>query len=475
MKFKLVRNEDGSYSMVEDTGPAHGYRAGQRAITPTDLSIYGEAGLFAPCTRDQFINASIQGVGVERWLFWRGTTEEINSAGILTHVGRNPNLENDYDPPSTVCGACETGTFTFCEFQWRLGEYCVNTLPRNVKAQGKRMCDRIPRYRVYGDVRDATGKVIYPSGSVIERDDEWGLVVAAAQLSQIFQSQIWTGSGLLVGAHREMLGLTAQVNTGWEDRLGDDCPGADPWVKPFNGSIGDTYGGVSICELVGAGVRNSVWRAQNAQLGVLGSEDLAIFTYPDVADSLVLQWECCMAQTCQPATTATSVQVRINAEEQLALRRRQGFIDGLYRAGSINVQGLIIGVYGDLGVPHTTNLAGTTVTADIYGLVRRVGGLQTIGGEYQDYSKTMPPRLATERNAHYGYTDMGRYAIAFNHEGYCYEEQISLSPMVMVWAPFLQFRITGVTANVISALPTPADVYGGRAVPATLAISGGPS
>jgi len=453
--LQAVRNEDGSYKlMVQER---------TRDITPSGKVIYSGEGLFHVCTKNSLINASVNGPGIANWLNWKPTIYKYNQSGILVWAGKDP--REDYTPPDTTCGWCETGNYGFCEFRWCLGEYCVSTLPRKVTDLGLRVCEAHPIYRIHGNITDAMGNVVYPSGSLIEDDDEWGLVVAANQIATIIGREMWAGTGVMVGVHREMLGLMSQINNGWADLLGTDCPGADPDVKDFDyNCIGDLYSGRSICEYVEYLVRNAVWRAVGAGLGTIAQGDMAIWSYPDIADHLVRAWECCMAQTCEPMAGTTNVNLNIDALDVLARRRAQGFINNIYQAGTINVQGMQIPVFGDLNIPHTVD--GDHKIADVYLLVKRVGGMEVLYGEYQDFEQTMPARVTAGRPGVFRTSDGGRWAWAFNNETYCYAENLEIKPRVVVAAPFLQGRIQNVCAEVLQNLQPP--MYGGKDTPPAL-------
>lgn len=442
--------------------------------TPEAKAIYGGQGLFGLCTDTQVINASISQPGIANWLNWRPSIYRTNDVGIMTFVDRVPG--STYTHPAGPCEDCgENTAFTVCEWSWCFGRYCEQAPTLDVLETGLKLCEQQPTWRLIGNLTDALGNVLPGGerGNPIQTDFEWSMVRNGRSLASDVAQQLWTGTGTGTAPNLDMVGLSLMINTGWQDKSGADCDGADPVVWPFNSNcIGDLYNGYSVCTYIEFMWQHIFYRLMGAGLGLPMEEECAIWAPPDIANALVREWACCEAQSCEPAASGNTV--FINAQEVNEEKRRRWQYPGFIFVGTIRLSNNYeIPVYSDIFIPVTKNTTAMQAVGDIYLLVKSVQGTPLLWGEYQNFSQTIDPELI-RRYTDYDVTDDGMFFTAWAARNACVSHTTYIKPRLIGHGMPFQGRLTNVCANVPGAfLPVPDDLYGGKSTPSAVTCAEG--
>ena len=428
--------------------------AGTRAMagSQTANAFYGDrddTSLFAPCVDDTLVNASIGPVGsINEWLMWRETNVELRQFPLLTAIGE----PESYSEPTGPCEDCPHPEFSACSIAYNLGTICRETPEYDVRAQGMRLCDAQPIYRLFGSVGNAA------MGTVIDRDDEWGAVQAAVMTQQRMAELAWIGNPALGSAGAEQpKGLQILVNTGYVDAdTGAVCPAVDSDVKDYGSNcIGDS-GSPSIAAYIIRLVRQARYRARMAGIGSPSPADFAIWAHPLLVDALFDNWPCedigCLANAANPA----SLQMNINVTDM----RDQ------YRArGALPVDGSFIPVHDDPFMPVTYSGTDRSVVGDVFVLLRSIAGRPVLWGEYQNFNGSiagLPAYMRRNGSSDFQTSDGGRFIWNFERQSYCFKGRMSARWRYITIAPFLQGRIENVCARFLQAYPEPqpGDQYG---------------
>jgi len=414
---------------------------GGSAVLTSNL-LYQGGGIFDVCTDDTLINASLQGVGLMSVMPFVPATEEMKHVGAITSLGGS---ETEVEQPADQCADPPSAGFKGAEMVYCFGRIRTKSPEYDLADSGLPWCQAQPRFRMFGDVT-VGGEVVYPSGSIIDNDPEWGAVQAAVYARQILGRWIWTGNPL---TNPNMFkGLQLLVNTGYVDaRTGLPADGLDSDVKDFgNECVNDPNATKNIYEYISAVVERIKMRSMGAGLGMPQPSDMAIVA-PSWLLSCLYDYWACMSGPCNVSAQGARI-------DQMAAREAAE----AYRAGSyLPVNGWNIPTIADDFQPFTPLADGWS--ADIYILTFQVGGMPVLFGEYQDFNATSFSVLRSlgidPSSMTFSVSDGGRFLLWQERKNTCFDVRMVMKPRIVCLAPFLQGRIANVCCQPLQAPQSP--------------------
>lgn len=322
---------------------------------------------------------------------------------------------------------------------WCFGRIRTKSPEYDLMDSGLPWCIQQPRFRMFGDVT-VGGEVVYPSGTVINSDPEWGAVTAAVYARQILGRWIWTGNPL---SNVNMFkGLQLLVNTGYTDaRTGLPCDALDSDVKDFgNQCIDNPNATRDIYRYVAAVVERIKLRAQGAGMGLPDPANMAIVAPSWLLNCLYDYWAC-LEGPCQTATAGAQVQT-VFVDNNAARNKADEYRRGSY----LPVNGWNIPTIADDFQPFTALADGWS--ADIYILTFNIAGMPVLFGEYQDFNATSFNVLRglgiDPASMNFSTTDGGRFLLWQERKNTCFDVRLAMKMRLILLAPFLQGRIANV-------------------------------
>lgn len=404
-------------------------------LTESSLgSMFGCTGLFDICGDADLMSLSFAGVEpFLDWIGWMGTDLcEVRRSFINwvrpEYSTGSPTAGYVADP----CAPANSVEFGTCEFlQDTFGRLRRAAPTRDVTRNQVRLCDVQPRYRL--------------DGSPIRSEREFSQYLATEALIQDLKRMIVTGNDATPGMFD---GLEALVKSGYTDFRGKRCASMDSIVIDWNGNTmaggaGITWNGAAVgasytfYDVLRAAIRR-VWQrirwapalaAQRLRVG-----DMAIVLPDFLAQCLLDHYTC----------WSVCVGTQYNEANLNTLEGRQ-FRDtlngGMFMAGRIYIDGFEIPLiaYDWELIKNATGTVG-----DIYVLVRGVGNMRTLYGEYLNMS-SVP---AGYPEASYFVTDAGKLLGWVEEDETCVKQTHEMQPRLVSWAPFTNIRFQDVRCTV---------------------------
>jgi len=418
--------------------------AKQPAGTPIVPPWYGQQGLFGCTEDDVLINASVNDVGIASWLNWYPSIDHQRTHGILSQMSKDTSDTKQTGP----CTDCPSYEFKGCSMTWCFGRLCCETPELLADQMGVRPYKNHPIRRWYGAIPGG------PQGSVIGRDDEWALVMAAHCLRGHNAQLMWPGNpsnNAALGGYMEFKGLDMLINTGYVDIMtGATCDAADSEVKAFNRQLvcdSGTTNPWTIYQYMVQMYRTIQYRAMTGLGAPIDPMDMVWVSAPEVIDCIID----CLACTYYPCLAGTgSTALQISAE------RAANFRDRMVREQVFHIDGVDIPWFKDPFSTVETGLAfGDETCADLFLLTRRHGPMELTFGEFQNMATAPDNKFFGQNLEHIFSTDGGRFLWAIDLLKWCGIASGLLKTRIITLAPWLCGRLTDVCCRTPQHYPSP--------------------
>lgn len=403
----------------------------ERLTVSSLATIYGCSGLFDLCGQDDLISLTMQGSSpFLDWVGWSGTEVCRVEYEFINWVRPDEGSERTgwLADPCADGNSVEfgVGAFRYDDF----GRLRRHAPVQDITKDHLRLCDRQPRYRL--------------DGTRIDNDMEFRSMLTAEAISQDLHTLAIDGNKSTGG---QFDGFGQIVKTGYTDYTGKRIYLMDSIVIEWNHN--SVSGGAGITWTDGRGARNvpanknlvdvlrEAWRIVRQRISwspTLNAQQLR------VGDVIILATTE-MCEEIKDLFTYWSVypgaQYYEAAFQTLEGREFRDSLDGgLFGDGAINLYGFTVPLLG-----YNWSLQKGPVTSDIYLLVRGVGNVRTLYGEFN--SMIPVPRKDVE----FMVTDGGRFLHWINNDHTCVEQYMEFQPRIIAFAPWTLVKIQNVTAR----------------------------
>ncbi len=418
-------------------------RKQKAAGTPTFIGPFAPTGLFAPCGfEDALITAFVgPGTGIIDRIPWYPSLIDKAQWQVLTDV-----VEAGTEPTSD-CAKCPTATLRVCDLEACFGQYCRSTEELSLLKLMDRQAGATQR-RLIGGLVGLPQDLSWSNGQPLDVQDL--LVVGlGVSLRHQLQDQAWQGNSTLTAppGYDEMNGLERLVNNGLVDAFnGAACPGIDADVKVFNACLGDA-GAPSLYAYLAQVRRMTHYRASRAQMNPnqLVQE---IWMREELWPCVAQQW---------PLLQYAAVNANTYGEEAM-LRRYEEILS----RQALPIDGVWVPVYFDSGITGTWEHAGERFRSDIFFLTTQFDREPFIYGEHVDLRQGLaalsksPIFAKWASNAPITPIDGGRFlAAVMDFNSVCIDATVWVRPRILVKAPWLCGRVTGVCCRPLQPFPGP--------------------
>lgn len=411
----------------------HSIRTKESSLTVGTSHLYGCQGLFGLCGPDEIIGLSMGDDPLVSWLgmypdticekFIKGWTyvdQAGTAAGQVTGTVYGDACD---DPPQSEKGVCEYyigdfGTLRAC------GE------PIKVNTLGLRKCDKQPTYTIpiegIGPVR-------------IDNDLDLETIAAAQVVKHELTRELITGDKSVTG---QFDGLTNLIKTGYVSVNGDRCYAMDSLVVDWenDGLTGTVNGHGSIISKVRDMWRRLMWRITQAGFARPAEGDVILSMPSWLAWQFLDEWAWWSIRN--------GAQYNEVFRDNYQMRDfRDRYSVGLYNGGYITIDGYNIHI-----MPHdwaTISQDAPNFCADIYLLVRSLGGRRVLQGQY---IPTDMPVNAVNSQAGYQYFNTepvqgGRGLKWLKFDNACAQPCVLFSPRLYLETPWCQGKIENVCVS----------------------------
>lgn len=420
---------------------------------------YGQQGLFGCRESDILINASVNDIGIAGWLNWYPSIYRNREQGILSQMSKDTTDTKQTGP----CTTCPSYEFKGCSMSWCFGRLCCETPELLADDMGVLPHENVRIRRWYGAVPGG------PQGSVIGRDDEWAMVMAALCLRGHNAQLMWPGdpaNNAALGGYMEFKGLDLLINTGYVDVVtGATCNAADSDVKAFNRRIvceSPQVNPWNIYQYMVQMYRIVQYRANTGLGSPINPMDMVWVSAPEVIDGIID----CIACTYYPCVAGAG-----SAALQISADRAAAFRDRMVAQQVLHIDGVDIPWLKDPFITKETGLAyGDETCADLFLLTRRHGPMELTFGEFQNFA-VAPDRTFFGRDPVQIFnTDGGRFLWVIDFLKWCAIASGLLKTRIISLAPWLCARLTDVCVRTPQHYPSPipTDTYfvdGGHGTP----------
>lgn len=404
-------------------------------------TLYGNNLLFDLCADDSLAALSLFGSYPQLldWIGWEMSNAYKVHEYFISYVAASGAAA---DAPSTgyITDPCAPGNpaeWGFCDFQLTgFGMLRRGSQVRDMGVDDLKYCQAQPRYRI--------------DGTVIDNEYEWDFTLATSAMVQDLSRMVVTGDATTPG---QFDGLQKLIATGYQSTAGADCIEMDSIVIDYNynaicpedGATGVTVNGNAVADgfqffdLLRSALRRIVHRARNSSYGKITDGDIAIVMPFEWINCLLDCWVCYIK--CGRDIT------RIDSYEARQFRDTLNggpFGDGIL----MNIEGFNIPIIAhDWGTITEGNpLASPDPipdSADIYLLVRSLGGQPVLRGQLNDLTGV------ARREASRGYStyDAGRILTWDNLDNMCRQLQAEMRPRLLNRAPWAQVRFQHVVCD----------------------------
>jgi len=442
----MLKNQEAMTALLASAKANGGPQIGtKQAGTPIVPPWYGQQGLFGYLESDVIINASVNDIGIAAWLNWYGSIYRNREQAILSQMSKDPDGVNQTGP----CSDCPSYLFQGCSMTWCFGRLCCETPELLADDMGVRPNENYPIRRWYGSVRGGG-----PQGSVIGRNDEWALVMAAHCLRGHNAQLMWPGNpsnNAALGGYQEPKGLDMLINTGYIDIwTGATCDAADSEVKAFNRQLvcdASNTNAWTIYQYMVQMYRTIQYRALTGLGSPIDPMEMLWVSAPEVIDCIID----CLACTYYPCLAGTgSGAMRFDGATAADFR------DRMVREQVFHIDGVDIPWMKDPFVTKETGLAfGDETCADLFLLTRRHGPMELTFGEYQDFNRAPDNSMFGQNPDNIFPTDGGRFLWAVDYLKWCAVASGLLKTRIITLAPWLCGRLTDVCCRTPQHYPSP--------------------
>jgi hypothetical protein len=395
-------------------------------------------GMFSVCGGNELISCMVTDDMLSTWLGMEGSIVDPEPTKIIGWVGPTGtgNGSPEWDRTDD-CEDCKKVEWSKCEIQSCFGEICKSGGDLRVTQLGLLGCDKEPIYYIRGPM----------AGTRMTNDAEWQLALAAAVAKQDFERVNIIGNKTVNA--RQWDGLQVLINTPVIDyRNGLRCTDAEPLIVDWaNAAMTD-----NICNILSAVIRRIRNRARF--LGGVQQGDIALVMTSVMRDALIDFAGC----GCGPCTGTGVGTVTINPLDSRQERARLA-TGGTYGMGMYEVDGIPVDIITNDWIPQTSQAP--YFCSDIFVLVRSVGGLRVLYGQYQDFSRTLSGVDLSNLVFGARVTDGGRFLSYSKSHNECFNQTLLMKPRLKLSAPWLQARILDVCApfDIPPMVPIPGDAY----------------
>lgn len=413
----------------------------QRVSSVSDVgSIYGCSGVFDLCGDNDLISLSLQSPDpLLDYIGWEVTDICVLERNYIDRIIPDEEIRAGW-----LGDACaDPNTVNWSTVMFRIEDFARlrrSTPTQDVTKNALRLCEAQPRYR--------------KDGSMITDDREYRAVMAAEVMLQDLKLMLINGDADTAG---QFDGLEKLVTTGYTDFKGRRASAMDSIVINWNGNTLNGGAGItwtdsrgsrnvsssatftdvlrSIVRILKARIKNSGLGVLNLQLG-----DMVLVATSEMAEAILDSYTCW--SVCEGGQYN---EANINTLEARAFR--EGLMGGTFTANGTTIQADgIIRIHG-VAIPVITydwGLQQGSSTSDIYLLTGSVGGRKVLNGQWNDF-RSIPVRY--ENAFKYFVTDGGKMLGYFEDKHTCVEQVYELQPRLVMPTPWLQVRLSGVSAS----------------------------
>lgn len=400
----------------------------QRLTLGTEMGLYSTIPpLFDACGDNDLMSLSFTGVNpFLDWLGWQPTDvyrlvrEYIlfnRAAKVLPGGTASAGWLADpcADPNSIETEFCELVLSGFARLR-RMGP------TRDITKTALNYCETSPRYRI--------------DGSVITDDREYDLARAVEVLIQDLAGMVINGAASTPG---QFDGLENIVKSGydccWLDSILIDWNGNDmaggAGMTWNGGAIPTTTNFVDLLMALVRRIRQRIRMVPTLAGRSLTEGDMILVMPGEFATCLLDQYTCW--------TVCSGDMTQMQSFE--ARRFRDALNGGLYGAGQITIEGVVIPI-----MPFDYHLISGLSLFDAYLLTRGVGGRRWLYGQFNN----MNPVAAKMAGGEYSAIDGGRI-LTWNVEDHTCEERVAeMQPRLICEAPWAQVRISDVSCTTLA-------------------------
>lgn len=411
-------------------------RVKESSLTPFSNTLYGCTGLFGICGPDEIIGLTMADDPLVDWLgffpddvcekFIKGWTyTDIQGTAAGSPIGTVYGEQCD-DPPIAEKGVCEFFIGDFGTLR-----ACGETV--KVADIGLRKCDKQPTYTIplegIGPIR-------------LDNDLDLETLAAAQVVKHELSREIITGDKSVTG---QFEGLTNLVKTGYVNvQTQQRCTAMDSLVVDWNDDYmtGVVNGHGSIITKVRDMWRRIRYRIQQTKMGMPAEGDVVLVMPSWMAWELLDEWAFWSFRE------ANSINNQVVYRDAYELRDiRDKYNGGLYGGGYISVDGFNIHI-----IEHdwqTISQTAPKFIADIYLLVRRIGGRRVLQGQYIPLD-VGADAVAQYAGVQYFQTEAmqgGRALRWFKYDNACVMPCYLLRPRLYLEAPWAQGVIQDVAVD----------------------------
>jgi len=403
----------------------------ETTITHTNVSIYGRNSIFDCCSPGDVFGLQVQTNGLMAWLGWRPNSYYRRRVDFITWIGPQGTHDNAPvtgatdpcdDPHTWEYGKCG---YDLCHISW----YSIASEGLDPHTVAQDRCETSPRFRL--------------NGVMIADDVEWQMNgIMQVQAQQIRRAQIH-------GSHdnaNEMNGLESLIRTGYTNDDNTLCPFIDSsivnWQHDDLDGLGNGLG--NFFDYLDEWVTEVEYRAQG--IGSIAEIDMILLTSRFMATCLLDAYAC--YTTCGLTNAYDVTDQALRAQQRAARMALNGgpLYDGTRAVGYLNLKSgrrLPIIVEDALDITRP----GANYCTDVYVLVRRIGSIDVLYGEYLDL-RVYENRVKKQFPNFSVRTDVaGRFAIKGKEDNFCLSIEMGTSPEIYLSAPWAQIRIQDVCCS----------------------------
>ncbi len=413
-----------------------GGRRDAPAFTPTTSMFYG-LGLFSPCGDMDIISLLIRDEAFSGWLRWAPSQEVNRVVKMITWIGPDGSSWDVQVPTvgymSDKCAPPHSVEWGKCEIVLNKGLLGRCGQPIAAIDIGRKYCETEPIYRV--------------NGSVIGNDAEWQASIAGMVLKDDISQLLVAGSAVTAG---QFNGLENIVVEGYTDyRTGTPCTQVDSIVIDWNNQTVANLP-ATIAEII----TRILYRARG--LGGIRPEDIVISLPAFMRDCLAAEYACGDIPCTDESAALPVVRDAVGVRE---LRNRY-MTGGAYGDGFVPVNGRPISFLVNDWIPFQSCPGGgaNSFVTDIYILVRRVGPIEVLRGEYQDLRPSAAELARRFGAGSFQITDGGKFLVYSRLDETCFQTCLLVVPGLYCSAPWAQARISNVCCTVNQLAPLSPDV-----------------
>jgi len=404
------------------------FKESQGDMVPKTYSIYGRYSIFDPCSPGDVFGLQVQTVGLMPWLGWRPNRFYRRRVDFIPWYG----------PEGTVACNSTTGAGNPCDDPkgWEYGVCGYDLVhtswyhragdPLNPHTITQDRCETTPRYRL--------------NGMMISDDVEWQMNGIMNVLQQDLRRD------MIHGNHDnayQMDGLENLVVTGYTNDNGTTCPQIDSAVIDWahDDLDGDVNGYGNFFNYLDELVTEIEYRA--SAIGTIAETDMVLLTSRFMATCLLDAYAC--YTTCGVTSDNDVTDQALRGQQRAARMALNAgpLYDGASAVGYLPLKsGRRVPIIVDDALD--IDKFNTTYCTDIYLLVRRIGSIDVLYGEYLDLRvyesrvRAKFPDFTVRADA------AGRFVTKGKEDNWCLQLQMGTSPEIYMAAPWAQARFQDV-------------------------------